>query len=943
MATLPEGTVTFLFTDIEGSTRLLQDLGDAYAGVRATHHRLLRAAIAKGTEVGTEGDAFFVAFPVAIDAVVAAVDAQRALASHPWPPGHPVRVRMGLHTGRGTVGPDGYVGLDVHRAARIAAAGHGGQVLLSEATLALTQHELPPGTTARDLGSHRLKDLANPERIAELVIDGLPSDHPPLRTVDHVQTNVRSPLTSFIGRERELEALRRLVDDHRLVTLVGTGGTGKTRLLLQIAATVVPDWPDGVWLVELAPLTDAAQVLPAIARTIGAHEDPGRDPGEVVLDFLRPKRLLLLIDNCEHLVAPVADHVRRVLLEAPRVSVLATSREALAVDGETVFHVPSLAVPPAGEARSGQDIEQAPATRLFIERATAAAPDFAPLPDDLVAIAEICRRLDGIPLAIELAAARVRMMSVADIAERLSDRFRLLTGGARTALPRQQTLEAAIDWSWGLLTDDERRVLRRLAVFAGGSTVEAAAAVALDEDALGAVDRTGDVLDLLGRLVAKSLLGVTRTTPTRYRPLETIRQYARERLLEAGESEVSRTRHLAWYLAFAEASAPRLEGPEMAATLGRLDAERENLQVATDWAFETDLEAACRLCVALTVYARSRSLSNGFETLGRAADQVDRLPDWSTSPLAASVLAAAANASWMVGAASRGEAWAARAIEIARASGDERAVGRALIARALTALFLGRSDGVLDGIEEGAAIAERTADDTALAFTFGGVAQWQAESGDWDAAIVSLERAERAAQRSGNPEVIAFAALGRGRVEGYAGHLDEARRAFAKAIEAYEAIEDDALALVVRSDLAHVLRHNGRTAEAIAAYRETLPRWQHEGNRGALANQVESVALLAAAARPTDAARLLAAGGAIREAAGAPMLVFEQVEVDAALDELRSTLGAAALDAAQRDGRRLDRDAVIGQALDLLEVLEQDLSPADLPGSRPRGGAPGCR
>ena len=381
----------------------------------------------------------------------------------------------------------------------------------------------------------------------------------------------------------------------------------------------------------------------------------------------------------------------------------------------------------------------------------------------------------------------------------------------------------------------------------------------------------------------------------------------------------------------------------MAATLRQLDAERENLQVAVDWAFETDLEAALRLCVAMVVYARSRSLSNGFETLGRAADQIDRLPGWSSSPLAALVLAAAANAAWMVGAASRGEPWAARAVDIALASGDARAVGSALIAKALTALFLGRSDGVIGWIEEGTAIADRLGDETAVAFTYAGVAQWQAEAGEFDAAMASLERAERAAQRSGNPEVIAFSALGRGRVEGYAGHLDEARRAFARAVDAYEAIEDDALALVVRSDLAHVLRHNGRTVEAIGAYRRTLPEWQRDGNRGALANQVESVALLAVETRPADATRLLAASRTIRDLADAPMLAFEQAEIDAARDRLRATLGPAAVEAAEREGREQDLDAVIADTLALLDALEAELSPAALPASPPRAGAPGSR
>jgi predicted ATPase len=693
--------------------------------------------------------------------------------------------------------------------------------------------------------------------------------------------------------------------------------------MFETAAGMVDEWPDGVWLVELAQISDPEQVLPTLARAIGARDEPGRPPLDAVTDYLRTKRLLLLLDNCEHLITVVAELTERLLAAAPTLSVMATSREALGVAGERVFQVPSLAVPVHAAADPGHETDQgwlataaaSDAVRLFADRAAAALPGFALDDAGLRDVVEICRRLDGIPLAIELAAARVAVLSVHDIAGRLSDRFRLLTGGRRTAVPRQQTLEAAIDWSWDLLTDDERRTLCRLSVFAGGWTVEAAAAVVLDPRPDGG-DATFDALELLGRLVAKSLVMVDRgAATTRYRQLETIRQYARERLVAAGESDAMRGRHLAYHLRLAEAVAPRLTGPEMAAALRQLDPEIDNFRAAVEWGFEADVSSALRICLALAIYGRSRSLSEGFEILAHAARLVDRLPDAGSSVLGARLLAAAANAAWMVGSAPLGMTFADRAMVIADASGDPRARAEARNAKAMTSLFVGEEVGVVEWAEEATRIAERLGDWSSIGFIQAGLSQWEAERGNEAGAAARLAVATAAANRSGSPEVIAFAALSRGRVAGFSRRLDEAREAFSTAVAAYAEIEDNGLVLVARSDFAHALRHNGATEEAQALYRETLHDWMHAGNRGAIANQLESFAFLLLDGEPRASARLLGAASATRKAADAPMLSFEQVEFDAAMERLRDRLGAREFATAWEAGGRLSLDEAVALAL----------------------------
>jgi predicted ATPase/class 3 adenylate cyclase len=619
---LPSGTVTFLFTDLEGSTHLLQRLGTArYAEVLEAARRLLRAACAqhKGHEVDATGDSSFFAFAQAPEAVAAAALAQRAIAAHTWPDKATVRVRMGLHTGTAQVVGDHYIGLDVHRAARIAAAGHGGQVLLSWATCALVEPAVPEDTSLRDLGDHRLKDLRRAERLYQVVLPDLPNDFPPLSSLDSHPHNMPVQLTSFVGREHEVAELKPLLVSSRLLTLTGPGGTGKTRLALRLATEESDSFAAGVWLVELAPLADPTLVPHTVAATLGVQEQPGRPILDVLRDYLRAKTLLLLLDNCEHLIEACAQLVETLIRAAPSLRILATSREAFGIAGEIAYRVPSL--PVAAPAHPGQplDVESLArndCVRLFVERATAVLPSFRLTTTNASAVAEIGRRLDGIPLAIELAAARTRVVPPEQIAARLDNRFRLLVGGSRTALPRHQTLLALIEWSHELLTAPERVLLRRLSVFAGGWSLDAALAVC--GDGLGA-----EVLETLAHLVDKSLVDVAQPVDIaegRYHLLETIRQYAQTKLQESGAAERIRDRHLAYFIHLAEEAEPHLRRAEQLAWLQRLEREHDNLRAALAWALESDMsDQELQLAGALSYYWILRGkITEGYKWLDDA-------------------------------------------------------------------------------------------------------------------------------------------------------------------------------------------------------------------------------------------------------------------------------------------------------------------------------------
>ena len=578
----PIKTLTFLFTDIQGSTRLWEQHPDAMRAALARHDTLLRRSIEQhgGHVFKTAGDAFHAAFDQPRSALAAVLQAQTALHAEPWPlpEGEAIRVRAALHAGEAERRAGDYFGAPLGRTARLLGAAHGGQTLLSETLASLLPPTPAEGASLRSLGRHRLKDLAQPQEVFQLAHPSLPDAFPPLRSLEAFTHNLPSQLSSFIGRSREMEDARRMLGATRLLTLTGTGGAGKTRLALQVAAEVIEDYPDGVWLVEMAPLSDPALLPQAVASVLGIGEGGGEQAlAEPLTDALRTKSVLLVWDNCEHLVDACAHLAERLLRACPGLCLLATSREALEIGGEAVLPVPPLALPPDAQAATAEALAACDSVRLFVERATAVQPAFHLGAGNIAAVAQVCARLDGIPLALELAAARVKTLSAEQISGRLDDRFRLLTGGSRTALPRQQTLKATIDWSYDLLAPAEKIVLRRLSVFAGGWPLEAAESVCA-----GAEVEEWEVLDLIARLVAKSL--VVAESPeegrVRYRMQENLRSYAHERLAEAGEVETLSTRRRDWFLALVEEAEPNLSGPEQGSWLNRLERDHDNLRAA---------------------------------------------------------------------------------------------------------------------------------------------------------------------------------------------------------------------------------------------------------------------------------------------------------------------------------------------------------------------------
>jgi predicted ATPase/class 3 adenylate cyclase len=890
---LPSGTVTFLFTDIEGSTQLLQRLGHAYAQALGEHQALLRAAWSahEGAEIDTAGDGFFVAFASAPEAVAAAAEAQVALAGHRWPEDTTLRVRMGLHTGTPQLVGDRYVGLDVHRAARIAACGHGGQVLLSQTTRALAEYRLPQGATLRDLGAHRLKDLQEPEQIYQLVLPGLPADFPPLRALDARPNNLPIEPTPLLGREEQVTAVCSLLrrEDVRLVTLMGPGGIGKTRLAIQIAAELVEDFPDGVWFVRLSRLTDPDLVLPTVAQTLGLKERSSQPIAELLRAYLHTKRVLLVLDNFEQVVGAAAG-LAELRESASQLKVLVTSRVALHLRGEWEYPLGPLPLPDSGHLPAPEGLTQYAAVALFIERARSARPDFAVTAANAPAIVSICARLDGLPLAIELAASRVKLLPPEALLARLSKGLQLLTGGARDAEERQQTMRAAIAWSEALLAPAEQRLFQRMAIFVGGGAMEAAEAICAAPPEVEPLEQ--DLLDGLGALVEQSLLQQREEAgEPRFGMLQVIREYALELLSASGEREPLRRAHAGYYLALAEQAAHQLSGPKVGVWLDRLEREHDNLRAALGWACERgEAEIGLRLVAALWRFWDMR----GHLREGRAS--AERALALDVSGL---------------------EAGMAGTVEGVVPAGV-RALGRLALGR--LALLQGDSGAAEPWLEQALVLGQAVNDRHTTANALNGLGVIARDQGDLERAQACFEESLALMRAVGDQRASAMVLVHLGNLAVYPGDLERAVAAFTEALALFRQVGDRANISICLANLGEMARMRGELAEAEVLGREALALDWELGDRRRCAEALEMLAATAGMAEPMRqggrAARLLGAAAALREVLGAPQPPHQRADIEGAVAAAQATLGEEAWAAAFAVGRALTLEEAVAEALE---------------------------
>jgi predicted ATPase/class 3 adenylate cyclase len=850
---LPTGTVTFVFTDIEGSTRLLGALGpDDFADILEAHQGLVRevAADAGGVEVGTEGDAFFLVFPSASDAVRAAGEIQRRLAAGEGGGDRGLAIRMGMHTGEGKLRGDDYVGMDIHRAARIAAAGHGGQILVSEQTRGLTKDEVPGGLSFSALGAHRLKDFDQPVRLFQVQGDGLRSAFPALKTLDRPVGNLPVQLTTFVGRERQLEEARELLGATRLLTLTGPGGTGKTRLSVQLADAVQDQFEDGAWFVPLAPVTDPELVLMAAAGALGLAEARGdnRPALERLVGYLRDREALLVLDNFEQVIA-AAGAVTEVLRSAPGVKVVVTTREALRVSGEHEFPVPPLTLPDPRNLPDLTTLSQYEAVALFIERATAVKPDFAVTNDNAPAVAEICARLDGLPLAIELAAPRVRILTPEAMLARLGDRMGLLSRGSRDLPARQQTLRQAIAWSHDLLSDHERRLFARLGAFSGGWALQEAESVGGPAEDLGM-----DVMGGQESLADKNLVTVkAEGGESRFGMLETIREFALERLEESGESEAIRRRHADAFLALAERAEPNLTHRESKRWLDRLEMEHDNIRAALQWAIE---HGEARVALALVGSLWRFWQIRGHLQEGRSfADRAVAMPSGRepTRERARALEGAGGIAYWQMDeAVSR---LYREAFDAAEAVGDP-----ALIAGARLNLSYTRGLGLADpsgpgpesfaDLEQGLAVFEELGDENGLAMAHWLLGGAFAFKGDFEPGRHHLETSLELSRRVGDVFLAGWSLFLLGMADFMTGQSDRAAEWFREGLRSFAQVEDVTGILFNVEGLAQLALVGGRPERGVKLWVAAAALREQSGT--VLTADPEQVARFDQAIKPLD-------------------------------------------------------------------------------------------
>ena len=954
MRDLPTGTITLLFTDMEGSTRLLQQLGDRYAELLIECLDLQRTAFHtySGHEVDTQGDAIFAAFTRASDALLAVVAAQRELALHPWPDGVAVRVRMGLHTGEPSLVAEGYVGLDLHYAARIMSAAHGGQVLLSRTTRDLVEHDLPEGTSLRDLGEHHLKDFDRPIPLYQLVIAGLPADFPPLKTRDRRSNNLPVQPTPLIGREHEMATVVRLLrrEDVRLVTLTGAGGTGKTRLSLQVASELSDVFTQGIFFISLAPINDPMLVMPTIAQELGIRDRVGQSLSGRLAEALHQKQALLLLDNFEQVVG-AATQVADLLTSCPQLKVLVTSREVLHVRAEQEFAVPPLALPDPAHLPELAALARFPSVALFLQRAQAVRPEFELTTTNARAVAEICVRLDGLPLAIELAAARMKLLSPQVLLARLGQRLAMLTGGTRDVPARQRTLRNTIEWSYQLLNGWEQRLFRWLSVFVGGCTLQAAEAVCTGLD-----DGVGQVLDGIFSLADKSLLQRMEQTgeeseELRFLMLETIREYGLEALSANGEGAVARQAHADYFLQLAEEAESALKGPLLVAWLERLEQEHDNLRAALHWALEGGrAEMALRLGTALERFWVVR----GHRTEGLAF--LERALAGSTgvaTDVRAKALLAAARLAFIQSHYDQGEALVQESLALFRELGDRRGIALSLDRLGMAAWRRGDFTVARVLMEEDLALFREVDDQDRVAWSLFTLGLLNNKQGEYTRAYALLEESLALFRKLGNKRGIAasltqlagalFVSQGNqamiyplleeglsldrevGDKEGMAvsslllgwvalkqGDAATAHTRVEESLVLYREMDHregmaEALALLGRVEAIR-----GDYAFARALCEESLAMAKEIGDKELIASGLEGLAsVVAVQGEPAWATRLWGTAEALREAIGAPLQPIERADYEHAVAAVRDHLGEEAFVSAWAEGRILTAEQVL--------------------------------
>lgn len=942
-----ETATTFLFSDIEGSTRLWEHYPEAMNRALVRHDMIMRHAIEGhgGSVFKTVGDQFCATFDSPSAGIAAAVASQVGLQAQKWEDTVQIRVRMALHYGTAQARANDFFGTTVNKVARILSTAHGGQIIVSGEVASRAEEQLPPDIRLSDLGQHRLKDLQQPEQIFQVAHHQLGLEFPPLRSINPEVNNLPIQLTSFIGRENELAEVTALLAENRLTTLIGSGGSGKTRLALQVAANAVDEFPEGVWLVELAPITDRHLVAPAVASALGLRESRERPVIRDLVDFCRTRKMVLLLDNCEHLIQETAEVVSALLAGSPGLKVMATSREPLSITGERTWRVPSMKpLPPdqnISKVQLVQELAANDAARLFVERATVIAPGFELTEANAEAVAQVCYQLDGIPLAIELAAARVKVLPVDQIASRLDDRFRLLTGGSRTSLPRQQTLRALIDWSYDLLLDNEKALLRHLSVFAGNATLEAIEAIGANEEI-----EQWEVLDLLSLLVDKSLVTVDEIdTGVRYGMLQTVRQYGREKLVESGKAKEVFDRYFMYYAESAKEASTHLQGPQQAHFLQLLSADRHNLRAALEHGRSSDPVSALGMGADMWRYWLVHSrFTEGREVLASllaaneghrsSADFVRALQgagvlaltqndytaasDYLQQCLALSsehgfpeyqsaALNSLGNLSWRQGDYPMAKELYTKSLELEKSRSNDTGVARALISLGNVATQQADFSEARELYQQALKLSrdiKNSAWEAAVLHNLGDV-EWSQANHDeaWTYYNDSLIVREALGDRLGKSRVTSKL----GNIALLRGNIDEARRFFEDSLRETRELGDhlwEAIALANLGDLA--LAQND-VAEALARHLEAFDLRVELDDRWGLANSLTNLGnVTAAGARFSEASQLYGASTKLREEIGAPLPPVERLNYDAGLEACRNALGEDGCDAAMALGHALN-------------------------------------